>query len=80
MHDEPTHSTYLQVRFIGNYGLNFETERMLKALNKNPDGDVKDILRNVRTYIDEFVGDAPQFDAITMLCFRYYGPEGKKNN
>ena len=53
---------------------------MLKSLNKNPDGDVKDILRNVRTYIDEFVGDAPQFDDITMLCFRYYGPEGKKNN
>lgn len=58
----------------------FETERMLKALNKNPNGDVKDILRNVRTSIDEFVGDAPQFDDITMLCFRYYGPEGKKNN
>ena len=26
--------------------------------------------------MDEFVGKAPQFDDVTMLAFKYYGPNG----
>lgn len=26
-------------------------------------------------YSDEFVGDAPQFDDITMLAFKYFGKQ-----
>lgn len=53
----------------------FGTDRMLTALNKNPDADPEDVLKNVKEGIDEFVGDAEQFDDITMMCFRYHGRE-----
>ena len=33
------------------------------------------MLDKVRADIDEFVGDAPQFDDITMLGFKYMGSE-----
>ncbi len=51
----------------------FGTERMLNALNKEPDAKAEVLLKNVRDAIDEFVGDAPQFDDITMLGMNYYG-------
>lgn len=52
----------------------FGTERMLKALNSEPEADPKQVITNVRKAIDEFVGDAEQFDDITMLCLDYKGP------
>ena len=55
----------------------YGTDRMLDALNRDPDASPETLLRNVRADIDEFVGDAPQFDDITMLGFTYYGEEGK---
>ena len=53
----------------------FGTDRMIESLNKNPDADPKTMLDKVRADIDEFVGDAPQFDDITMLGFKYMGSE-----
>jgi sigma-B regulation protein RsbU (phosphoserine phosphatase) len=53
----------------------FGTERMLEALNREPNADPKTLLGNVKTEIDAFVGSAPQFDDITMLCMQYNGPE-----
>ena len=53
----------------------FGTDRMKASLNKNPDADPKTMLETVRADIDEFVGDAPQFDDITMLGFKYIGSE-----
>ena len=53
----------------------FGTDRMTASLNKNPDADPKTMLETVRADIDEFVGDAPQFDDITMLGFKYMGSE-----
>lgn len=53
----------------------YGTDRMLAALNKNPDADPEEILDNVMSDIREFVGDAEQFDDITMLCLKYIGPE-----
>lgn len=53
----------------------FGNERMLEALNRNPDADPKTILKNVSDGISEFIGDAEQFDDTTMLCFRYKGIE-----
>ncbi len=52
----------------------FGTERMLAALNEAPDAKPQVILGNVRDAVNRFVGDAPQFDDITMLCFEYKGP------
>ncbi len=51
----------------------FDIDRMLQALNQNKDKSVEEIDQSVRASINEFVGDAPQFDDITMLCFRYNG-------
>ena len=53
----------------------YGTERMLTALNKVPDADPKESLDNVMEGINSFVLDAEQFDDITMMSFRYYGPE-----
>ncbi len=55
----------------------FGSERMLAALNSDPGAAPKQLLRNVAGAIDAFVGDAPQFDDITMLGFHYIGSEKK---
>ena len=46
---------------------------MLKSLNRDPDAEPRKILENINDAINDFVEDAPQFDDITMLCFKYYG-------
>ena len=35
--------------------------------------DLQAFLRLVRERIDDFVGDTPQFDDLTMLCLEYKG-------
>lgn len=51
----------------------FGTDRMVESLNRNKDKSLKEMLVNLKKDIDEFVGDAPQFDDVTMLGFEYYG-------
>jgi sigma-B regulation protein RsbU (phosphoserine phosphatase) len=51
----------------------FGTDRMIDALNKDPDASPEEILRNVRRDVDDFVQDAVQFDDLTMLCMQYKG-------
>ena len=46
-------------------------ERLGTILNKVKNGTPHDILPAVKKDIDEFVGEAPQFDDITMLCLEY---------
>ena len=53
----------------------FGTDRMLVALNEEPTAGPQKILANVRKHIDDFVGDAEQFDDLTMLCVEYRGPQ-----
>ena len=52
----------------------FGTERMVSALNSQPDAAPMDLLRNVRNAVDTFVQKAEQFDDLTMLCMEYKGP------
>ena len=52
----------------------FGTERMLEALNREPQEKPQKILKNVRSAVDQFVGNSEQFDDLTMLCFEYKGP------
>ena len=52
----------------------FGTERMIDALNVDPDAAPQDILGNVRASVDGFVKEAEQFDDLTMLCVEYKGP------
>lgn len=47
----------------------FGEDRMLTALNRCPDITPKQTLAEVKKDIDEFVGEAPQFDDLTMLVF-----------
>jgi sigma-B regulation protein RsbU (phosphoserine phosphatase) len=51
----------------------FGENRIVDALNKNPDAEPKEVLKNVRDSINEFVADAEQFDDITMLSMKYVG-------
>ena len=53
----------------------FGTDRMLGALNRDPAGKPQVILKNVQAAVDDFVGNAEQFDDLTMLCFEYKGSE-----
>ena len=52
----------------------FGAERMVNTLNQHLDETPEQQLRAMKQSIDDFVGEAPQFDDITMLCFRYLGP------
>ena len=58
----------------------FGADRMLDALNRNTSATTKEMIQNVRNDIDAFVGDAPQFDDITMLSFIYNGQETEKES
>ena len=53
----------------------FGTERMLAALNEEPDAAPVRVLQNVRRAVDGFVKDAEQFDDLTMLCLEYKGKQ-----
>ena len=55
----------------------YGTERMLNALNREAEASPEVLLKNVKADIDEFVGDADQFDDITMLGLYYFGKGGK---
>ena len=53
----------------------FGAERLTEALNTDPDAMPKEVLDNVMNSIEKFVAGAEQFDDITMLCLKYFGPE-----
>ncbi len=59
----------------------FGTDRMLASLNRNIDTTPDALLPRLKEDIDAFVGEAPQFDDITMLGVRYLGstkPDGDR--
>ena len=51
----------------------FGTDRMLDALNEDMQADPQQVLHQVRSAVDSFVGNAEQFDDLTMLCLEYKG-------
>ena len=55
----------------------FGTDRMLDALNRSPAAKPQVILTNVQAAVDDFVGNAEQFDDLTMLCFEYKGSDDR---
>ena len=52
----------------------FGEERLIMALNKKKNVPLQELLQTVREEIGFFVGDAEQFDDITMLGFTWKGP------
>ncbi len=56
----------------------FGRERLLEALNRDPDADPLRIDQNVHEAVSDFVKDAPQFDDTTMMCVKYFGRTSDK--
>ena len=48
----------------------FGMDRLVEALGEDPDADPEHVLKDVRMAVDDFVGDAEQFDDLTMLCLQ----------
>ena len=55
----------------------FGEDRLVDSLNSHRDASTEELLPEVREDINAFVGDAPQFDDITMLAFKYNGNNQK---
>ena len=51
-------------------------DRLLSFMNRNASMKATELLPALKTDIDEFVGEAPQFDDITMLMFDYKPKKG----
>jgi sigma-B regulation protein RsbU (phosphoserine phosphatase) len=51
-------------------------ERLLAFMNQNDSLEATALLPALKSNIDEFVGEAPQFDDITMLLFDYKSYQG----
>lgn len=49
----------------------YDMDRLGAVLESVSDMPLKKILPTVRADVDKFVGDAPQFDDLTMLCLEY---------
>ena len=62
------------------YNEMYGTDRMIEALNIDAGAEPKEILRIVRASVDEFVGNAEQFDDLTMVCVHYRGTEKENQN
>ncbi|MBQ5355267.1 MAG: PP2C family protein-serine/threonine phosphatase [Clostridia bacterium] len=51
----------------------FGLSRMVDTLNGHRAGSPSEILEGMRESVNAFVGGAPQFDDLTMVCLRYDG-------
>ena len=48
----------------------FGLDRMLEVLNRDPDADSQTLLTRMTEAVNEFAGEEPQFDDLTMLAVR----------
>ena len=53
----------------------YSEERLCRLLNAIKDADTELICKKVKEDVDRFVGDALQFDDITMLALCYQGSQ-----
>ena len=51
----------------------FGTDRMVNALRDAQAGTPQEIIDAVKASVSAFVGSAPQFDDLTVLCIQYHG-------
>ena len=45
----------------------FGTDRLLEVMNRHTDSDPQTLLTQIKAAVDAFVGEADQFDDLTML-------------
>ncbi len=57
----------------------YGTDRMMEALRRAENESPEKILAAVDASVREYVGDAPQFDDVTMLCLEYKGQDENKD-
>lgn len=50
-------------------------ERLIETINSREFDSMEELCNFIKSDVDEFVGEAPQFDDITMLAFKYKGEE-----
>ena len=55
----------------------FGTERMVEVLRSAEEGTTYEILEAVKKQVQQFAGEEPQSDDLTMLCLQYNGPSDK---
>lgn len=48
----------------------FGMDRILETLNREPDAAPRRILETMQLAVEDFVGDAPQFDDLTMMALK----------
>lgn len=48
-------------------------DRLLAAINSKDFANVREMCEYIKSDVDAFVGEAPQFDDITMVAFKYVG-------
>ncbi len=58
---------------VDHTGEQYETDRLLGALNSDKDRGARGCVDRVISSMNEFTGATEQFDDITMLCFGYNG-------
>ena len=51
----------------------FGVDRMTEVLNAHKDENNRDLLAVMKKEVDDFAGEEPQFDDMTMLGFTYFG-------
>jgi phosphoserine phosphatase RsbU/P len=51
----------------------FSVERLTSLLGKHAATAARNVVQTTLTAVDDFVGDAPQSDDLTLLCIRYLG-------
>lgn len=58
----------------------FTQKAMVDSLQKLIDASPEEIVEQMKGDVNAFVGEAPQFDDLTMLCLKYNGQESVKNS
>ncbi len=53
----------------------FGEDRLAETLNLHADMNPEQLIRAMHSTVDRFADGAPQFDDITMLSMKYYGPK-----
>ncbi|MBO6301902.1 MAG: PP2C family protein-serine/threonine phosphatase [Ruminiclostridium sp.] len=54
-------------------GKRFGTDKMLEVLNEDPESSSEDIIKRIRTAIDDFDAGSDPFDDVTIMCLKYFG-------
>jgi sigma-B regulation protein RsbU (phosphoserine phosphatase) len=54
----------------------FGMERALDVLNQHTGDSPKEVIEAEKKAVEDFAGEAPQFDDLTMLCLEYKGKRG----